>query len=158
MSANDYGLPRSVQVGERELDINGYGKREILFFDAYACALYLARPSSDASFIMSGDISTAIVVRVLANDPPDEFPDKWDEILRQEISGRAYRRLEKAFERLSTGDKIQFLYGPGQGTRVLLNDKQVVSDPGHGLMVEILDHWIGSDPVSIDLASALLAR
>lgn len=153
--AQDDGVPHRVDYQGTMLALNGYGEREVMWMDVYRCALYLARPSSDPAEIIKMRDAKLLRVQVLIDGAPDEMPQRWRETLDEELTGRLFRRIKKAYRRASAGDELTFAYLPGTGTTFYFNGERIFNDPGYGLMESLLDQWMGARPVSRNLKRLL---
>ena len=147
----------TLSVGDLALERTGRGTRSLAFIDVYRCALYLPRRIGSIDEMMPDDVPVAIVIEVLVNDPPDEMPDRWRATLREEITDRAFKKLKRAYRQVAMHDRLVFLYRPGTGTDVILNENALFTDPGKGLMNGLLEQWLGDKPVSESLRTALMS-
>lgn len=139
------------------------GIRSYNFIDVYQCALYFPaneKPNQNKLAAAAKDLKSPIAIRIEISTSmlPDKMPDVWRETIESEVTGKAFHRFRKGFARLDEGDVLLFLYLPGEGTRLLLNDKPVFKDPGPGLMQGLLEQWVGSNPISEDLKQALIEK
>ncbi len=134
------------------------GIRSHYFVDVYQCALYIPNNGKSISSLDLLKLVHPIAMRIeiMTSELPDKMPDIWRETIEPEIMDKAFRRFQKGFLTLDGGDVLLFMYLPGEGTRLVLNDKLLFTDPGPGLMEALLEQWLGSEPVSEDLKQALL--
>lgn len=151
------GLPETLVVAGETLQLNGYGEREILWAEIYRAALYLPRRSADVGFIRDAGTAKALQILTLASDIPDRMPSDWRTVFREELSRELFGKLRNAYRDLVQGDVLTFAYAQGAGTTVSVNGDAILTDPGHGLMADLLDQWVGEDPVSRNLRRLLLA-
>lgn len=148
-------VPRRMVFDDVELQLNGYGEREIFWTDVYRCALYLSEPSNDRAAIIATREPKALVITVLIDNLPDDMPQRWRETLSDELNREMYKRMKSAFRGAGAGDELRFAYVPGVGTRVTLNGERILVDPGYGLMAALLDQWLGGNAVSRNLRRLL---
>lgn len=155
--------PLTIEVGGSELVLCGEGTRSKYLMDLYRVAMYLPRQSSDLSYIRRPDIAKAFRVDVLFDGPvPDEMPDDWRTELVPVLSSGQMQQMSQTFERLKPGDVILVTFNPGQGpehgTRLALNGRTVITDPGPGVIDALIDLWLGPQPVSDEVKQALLGQ
>lgn len=148
-------IPQTLDVADQHLTLNGYGARKRWDLTIYECALYVPHRSASTSYILSPSTPSALRIR-LTFDPPATVPDRWKQTFRSELSHEVLDLLRQTYERLDSGDVVLFAYAPGHGTSTYRNGHLLFTDEGHGLMVALLDQWIGSRPVSRDLRDRLL--
>lgn len=146
----------TLMVQGQQLVLNGYGEREQWWIDVYRCALYLTQRTSSLAVIRHPDTAKAIRIRVLFDDIPDAMPKRWRTIFAEELSRRTFRRLRIGYRDLGRGDVLTFSYAPGKGTAIRANGEILFTDPGHDLMLELIDQWLGPRPVSRNLKRLLL--
>jgi len=63
----DATLPNELKIESDQLILNGAGLREKLWFDLYACGLYLQTKSKNASQIVSTDEPMTIHLEILSS-------------------------------------------------------------------------------------------
>jgi hypothetical protein len=150
-------VPKQLTVGEHTLILNGQGKREMLFIDLYSVALYLPQPMADVQAIRDSGIPKAFRLQFLyGGEKPDQIPASWREELLPALSPAQTQQLRDIYARLHQGDVLRVVYAPPSGTQLLVNEQPALSDRGHGLMSAFIDLFLGANPVSEDLRSALL--
>jgi len=66
IEVGDATLPKTVEFNNEKLTINGYGVREKIFIDIYACGLYLKGKSNNASKIAKADETMALKLHVVS--------------------------------------------------------------------------------------------
>jgi len=148
-------MPERISVNGQTLRLHGEGIRSVLFIDVYRCALYLPRKNMPVEEINNSDTASAFQLKVIYADPPDTMPDAWRATLRSELSDRLFRRVRNTYRDLEKDDVLKVIYAKGAGTRISINGEHLLTDPGYGLMAEFLDMWLGANPVSEGLKSAL---
>jgi len=148
--------PQVLRLQGEELVLNGFGERELWWTDVYRCALYLPKQNMALHAVRHHSTPKAITVRILFSDLPPNLPANWRPILAEELNRELMGKLKLAYRRLEQNDRITFFYAPRQGSTIWINDKQILSDPGHGLMLGLVDQWLGEQPVSKNLKRLLL--
>lgn len=148
--------PNRLALEDVTLVLNGHGTREKLWTDIYECALYLPRASANLRYIQDPATPKAVRITVMYDDIPNRMPDEWREMFRAELSGESFARLRDAYGRLREGDVLLVTYAPDQGTKISVNDVQVVADRGNGLIDALLQQLLGDDAKSDDLRRLLL--
>lgn len=137
------------------LVLNGTGTRHLLFAKLYTCRLFVPRQVSSFEEIskLNGPIELHLDVH---GDPPGKLPDDWARVLDEELSQKLFERVKSRYRKLDAGDRVIVVYKPGEGTSVWLNTERQFTDPGPGLMMALLEQWIGDRPVSVNLRHRLL--
>ena len=157
VQADNGDVPKQLVLGEHTLTLNGQGKREMIFIDLYAVALYLPQPMADVQAIRAPSTPKAFRVQFLyGGDKPDQIPASWRDELLPPLSSAQAQQLRDIYSRLHQGDVLRVVYLPASGTQLLVNDQPVLSDKGHGLIDGFIDLFLGAQPVSEDLRRALL--
>lgn len=137
--------------------LNGYGARTVLGMPVYVCALYVAAPGASADEVADPQMPAALRLEALRADPRDDLPRKWKARIGPELDAGQMQVLRSAYAELGAGDVVFIAYAPGQGTTVAVNERPILSDPGHGLMTAFLGQWLGPEAESDELRQALLA-
>ncbi|QPJ60821.1 MAG: hypothetical protein G3M70_02525 [Candidatus Nitronauta litoralis] len=148
--------PSKMKLEGVEWMLASSGVRTYAFIDVYQCALYLKEPGKVRKTILEQKQPVTIRIKILTSELPGQVPDAWKETIKPEVSDKVYRRFKKNFKKLEEGDELLFSYTPGQATLLYLNREKVFSDPGAGLMYSLLDQWVGEEPISDDLKTALV--
>ena len=159
-------IPGEVRLnpGGERLQLNGAGIRKKFFFSIYVAALYLPRPTRDAQQIITMTVPKRVVMYVLYGEVSKErFVEGWNagfsanlsEIALQQLRPRL-DRFNDLFETLHKGDRVELDYLPGQGTRVTIKGEVRGIIPGEDFNQALLRIWLGDEPVTRSLKSALL--
>ncbi len=148
--------PPTLNLGDKEWVLASSGIRTYAFIDVYQCALYLEKAGKVRKTILEQKQPVTIRIKILTSELPGQVPDAWKETIKPEVSDKVYKRFKKNFRKLEEGDELLFSYKPGKATLLYLNREKVFSDPGAGLMYSLLDQWLGEEPVSDDLKTALV--
>lgn len=158
VSAAAVRAPQSIEVGGSRLTLTGEGTRSKFFFvDLYSVALYLPHPFSAAGRIWDEGVPKALRVEILyGGSLPDKIPKSWKVELLPALTFEQKEDLARVYASLNTGDTILITYAPDSGTRILVGDAVVLTDPGDALIHAFLDLWVGKSPVSKELRGSLL--
>ena len=153
--------PADFRIDNQTWTHHSSGIRSYNFVDVYQCVLYLPKKNKPTNkklieSVENLDFPVAIRIKILTSMLPDKMPEDWRQTIESEVTGKAFHRFQKGFSSLDEGDILLFLFSPGEGTRLLLNDKLMFKDPGPGLMQGLLEQWMGSHPISEDLKQALI--
>lgn len=161
-------LPDSFKAGDSDLMLNGYGLRTKFGFKVYAIGMYLKTKNSDAKKIMDADEPMTLVMRFRRTIPVSKmssvFYDSFAEAVKapeqDDYNEKSdYGPLTKeivdfmnvlAARKVTKKDTFTFVYIPGKGTEVFVNDgngdiSQTVI-PGLEFKKVLLSIWIGEDP------------
>jgi hypothetical protein len=158
----------SEQVGGKALILNGAGTRYFaLFFKVYVAGLYLPRKTADAEEAITMAGPKMIHLVMLRNVGSSTLSKKLIEDLDNNVSPQELSKLSPSINRmnqlfkeraeLKTGDVINLIYTPGQGTTIQINGSRVgaaFTDPDFFNALEKV--WLGNKPAETRLKSALL--
>ena len=160
-------LPRTLSVDGYELVFNGAGERRRWMMSVYVSALYLVEPSSDAEAILESDDPRAITLHITSGlinreRMMDSIEQGFDAATGGDTSSiqAPIDALVSSFgDEIEDGDTIELLYLPERGVVVRHNDEEVGEVEGEPEFREALFAiWLGDDPASDDLRSAMLGR
>lgn len=141
----------------QDLQLTGQGRRIESWIVVYGVALYLPSGISSIEEFRSTDVPMALRVEIASNLLPDTLPQEWRNAIRHELPRADIISLRDAYATLRPGDVVLITYLPTQGSGIIIDGRQVVSDSGRGLMNLFIDHWLGQEAVSAELRSDLLA-
>ncbi len=157
-------MPDVVQVGDKQLVLNGMGLREAtwLDIDVYVAGLYLEHPSSNAGKIVASGETKQLVLRFVRDVDRDKIVDAWNE----GFAGNAtvplaqirapIARLNGWMPAFRKGDTLTFTYVPGQGVSVQVNGAQKGVIAGDDFARSLFSIWLGPKPPRQDLKRGLL--
>lgn len=150
-------FPDQLVVNGVTLGLVGCGKREFLFADLYAAALYAAGPTS-ARELVSTALPRAVILKVTYNGSvPNRVPEAWRSQFAEEARRETMRAFTGIYKELQTGDTLSVRFAPGAGTTVLRNGQVQFSQPSPGAMDAIIGALIGTEAVSGSLRRELLS-
>lgn len=140
-----------------ELVLNGASLRELyLLIDTYVGALYLETPSQDAEFIMNSAMHKRMVFHVkMRKVSARRIANALTEALVVNITPQQHKELADELEQMLSyfngdlyeGDQSIFDYYPGEGTKVIVNNKEMGTIKGDDYFKAMLAIWIGDNPV-----------
>lgn len=160
-------LPNRLNVESSELLLNGYGIREKLWFDLYACGLYLQNKTSDATEIVTADKTMAIHMEILSSLLSKKkllgalqsgIEDTNSENTIIEITPRLKKFLGFIDNEINTGDKYRIVYTPEIGTSLFINDIKKGTINGLDFKSAMFNIWLAKDSVDNDLKEELLGN
>lgn len=156
LSARDE-MPATFTVRGQRLALNGEAVRSELLgmIELYRIGLYLSAPAADTAGL-TRDRAKALRLQILHDTRSSRIPAEWRNELQPALTTAEQQTLRVAYTRLQAGDTLTISYVPGEGTHVAVNDDIVLRSEGADVMHAFLDQWLGQDPVSDDIKSALL--
>ncbi len=153
-----------VETDGGRLQLNGLGLRQATLFkvDVYVAGLYLSQISSDAASILELDMPTQIVLHFVRDVERKALIEGWDAGFGSN-AGDATAALTARIETfkgmmadVQTGDRLDFLYIPGVGTRVSVKGTSQGTIQGADFAQALYGIWLGPRPPNTDLKSGLL--
>jgi hypothetical protein len=157
-------MPDAVQVGDKQLVLNGMGVREAtwLKIDVYVAGLYLEHPSSDAAKIVASDETKQLVLHFVHDADRGRIVEAWNQGFERsatvpvaQIRGQI-DRLNAAMPALRKGDTLMFTYVPGQGVAVQVNGTTKTVIAGDDFARSLFSIWLGPKPLKPELRRGLL--
>lgn len=158
-------FPDSVTVGGKNLQLNGMGLRQKLFFNLYAGALYLEAKSDDDSAILGADAPKRLVLHFLYKEVSREkmvrsfrkgFKDNTGAQMGELKS--QINQLLGALEPMKKGEQLSLTYVPGAGTTLALRGRDVLTLPGLDFAKAFFSIWLGPKPPTEELKNGLLGK
>jgi hypothetical protein len=158
-------MPDVIEVGRKQLVLNGLGVREATLFkvDVYVAGLYLERRSKDPAEILDTDDSKVLhlmfVRDVDRSDVVDAFREGFEknshgiDALRPRID--TFLALVPAFNEHGT---LTLTYIPGRGTFVAVDGTQKGTIKGADFARALFAIWLGPKPPNSGLKRGLLGR
>ena len=174
-------LPETFKAGDTELKLNGYGLRTKFGFKVYAVGMYIKEKSGDNNSILDVDQPMALIMNFRRTVPVKKinsvFYDSFAAIVKAPKSDNYdetsnYGPLTKdivsfmgkfAARKVTKKDCFTFVYTPGKGTDVYLNDSEkesvIITIPGLEFKKALFAIWIGDKaPVGNKLRYQLLGK
>ena len=161
----DATLPNSMSFNEQSLVLNGAGLREKLWFDLYACGLYLPKKNSNASNIVASDEMMAVKLHILSSMVSKK---KLMEAFRKGIDETNnlsdVKRLKSKIDvflsliksEIAVDNVYDLVYFPNKGLTVFENNKDLGTVEGLDFKKLVFNIWLAPSPVDTDLKSNLI--
>jgi hypothetical protein len=162
-------LEDSVQVGGKNLRLNGAGVSMRLMFKIYAMGLYLPHPRSTVQDVISADGPRRVSITMLRGLRSVDFQGALAAYVDAEgdnLPGGAAtgilqlsRALAEHTSGLNKGDVLTLDWLPGTGTVMELNKRPVMA-PLRDMVIynALLNIWLGERPADPSLKDKLLGR
>lgn len=158
--------PTAKAAGET-LRLNGAGVRTKLIFKVYVGALYDREPSRDAKAVLRQAGPKLMRMTLLRSVDPKRIVDSLKEGLEGNLTEEEQKRIKSRAEDMEgrllrlgdgkEGDKMDLLFDPGAGTKLILNGKEIGAPiPGADFFEALLRVWIGEHPAQESLKRDLL--
>jgi hypothetical protein len=157
-------LPENMQVGEKNLKLNGMGLRTMFIFGVkvYVAGLYLENPSKDAAGVIAGEQVKTVKLTFLRHVDRSKIADSIGEGFERNSKDQM-KALKARLEKLQSfipdvekGDHFQLTYLPGKGMVISVNGTEKGVIEGKDFSAALFSVWLGADPVDADLKKALL--
>lgn len=158
-------VEEKVQVGRKELALNGAGLRSKFFVKVYVGALYLGQKATSPAEVYAGAPPRRMVLRMLRNMDADSLHAALDEGLRNNLSPAEFAELKPRADQLGAimkeigavkeGDSIAIDF-TAHGVDVGLNGKARGKVDSAPLALALLKVWLGDNPADASLKKALL--
>ncbi|MGV6860342.1 MAG: chalcone isomerase family protein [Putridiphycobacter sp.] len=164
---NGIVVPNVMKVNGKYLKLNGGGVREKMFLDLYVGALYLPEKSSDADAIIKADKPAAIKMRIISGMVNKE---NMEEAIREGFDKSTKNKIDPIKDRINTliakgfaseivkGDVIDLIYVPGTGTKLMKNNKLLVTIKGLDFKQALFGIWLCDQPADANLKTKMLGK
>ncbi len=157
-------LPKTLQVGDAKLSLNGSGARTKYLMEMYIAGLYLAQPSSEPAAIVAADAPMAIRLEITSGLVTEEkLAESLNEGFHNATGGRPepIRKEIDLFRKclagkIAKGDVLDLVYLPGHGVIVAKNGKQQGIVQGLAFKQALFGVWLSNNPADKDLKRAML--
>ena len=157
-------FPAKMKVDEKTVIYNGGGLREKYTLDLYVGALYLKRPSMDASLIIEKDEEMVIRIEIVSSKVTrDKFVESVKEGFEKSNTGKSTQKEIDAFMKFyadpfKIGDVISIIYRPGKGTEFYKNGKLRGTLGGLPFKKALFGIWLGDKPADSSLKDEMLGK
>jgi hypothetical protein len=158
-------LPDSYTVGGQTLVLNGIGLRTLTIFriEAYVAALYLPRPSHDATQILASSEPKIVLLKFIRGASKQQVEHQYREGEENNCGNGEcapsdqpdFERLVAAAPAVRAGDTSTYIF-TARGVRVLANDQLIGDFTDRDLAYRLLSGFIGARPPSPELRRGLL--
>lgn len=158
-----------INLGNRELHLNGLGLRAVFFIKGYVAGLYLNEKGSTLQEITAMLGPKRLQLRMLRGAAPDDFNSALVSGLRSNASATELAALNDRIAQLertitsigktSPGDVINFDYLPAVGTTISVNGvSKGKAIAGADFYHAVLAIFVGDHPVDERLKKGLLGQ
>lgn len=145
----------------QQLPLRGSGLLQYLKLDMYSGAFY-APEGVDTPEEALADIPKSLILHYhrgikvkWMNDAAERIlkknPDVDMEALRERLD-----RIGAAYEKVGKDDRYELRYAPGQGTTLLLNDREILTVPGEDFARAYMGIWLSRTPANAKFRDKLL--
>jgi hypothetical protein len=157
-------FPLHTQVNGSNLTLNGLGVRKATFLkiNVYVAALYVTRPSHDATPLIDADTTQQLVLQFVRNVGVDDlrkaFVEGFERVGAQQ-SAELKTRIEKLngwMEDMKSGQRLVFTRLPRMGVWVSVNGEDKGILEGDEFSKAFISIWMGATPPNPELKSGLL--
>lgn len=158
-------LPNTLSFNEQSLVLNGAGLREKLWFDLYACGLYLPQKSSDALKVVASDEVMAVKLHILSSLVSkkkliEAFRKGIDETNNPSDVSRLKSEID-VFLSLIKNDIVvdnvyDLVYFPDKGLTIFENNKDLGTVKGLDFKKLVFNIWLAPSPVDKELKLNLI--
>jgi len=154
----------SLKGVDARLVLNGAGIRYKFFFKIYVAALYLPAPDNDDIRILHSLPPNRMKMQITYSEVPyEKLVSGWVGGFKNNTTPSTFSILEPRlkqfnhmFSTLHEGDVVLLDYFPEEGTRVTIKGAEKGVIKGADFNRALLSVWLGKDPVTEELKSALL--
>jgi hypothetical protein len=158
----------SLNVGGKELMLNGAGVRTKFIIKVYAAGLYLQSKESTTEGVMKAEGPRRIRLVMLRDVSSDDFGSAFMSGLNANVSKddkakivgqiSKYGEMFASIDGLKKGDTLDTDYIPGVGAQSYLNGKKIgTALPDIIFYNSVLRIWLGDKPADSTLKTRLLA-
>ncbi|MHB8799594.1 MAG: chalcone isomerase family protein [Thermoanaerobaculia bacterium] len=157
-------LPETLDVGGRELKLNGTALLKKLVFRVYAVGLYLPAPAHDAGSVVGPDVPKALIIHFLRAVSRNDLVGPLElDFARNggEKGKRARAQIEKLLagvKDMKRGDRLTFRYQPGKGSTIAMTDGTTTTFEGKDFADAFLLIYVGPHPPKAEMKRRLLGR
>jgi long-chain acyl-CoA synthetase len=158
-------VDEKIQIGDKELVLNGAGLRTKVFFKVYVGALYVSQKATTPAAIYESQAPRRMVLRMLREMDADSLFNALDEGLRNNLTPAEITDLRPQAVQLGSimkdigtvkqGDSISIDFTTA-GIEVGLNGKTRDKVEGATFAKALLKVWLGDSPADAGLKRALL--
>ena len=155
-------FPDSVQLGGKELLLNGLGTRKATMFKVkvYVMGLYLSEKRAGAKAIIQSDEPKRIIMQFVRDVEAKKIRDGWQAGFEKNALDAAalqtkIDQFNSAMDNMKSGDRI-ILDFTGEQVDVFVNDQQKTTITGSDFQRGLLSVWLGPKPPNKDLKQGIL--
>ncbi len=160
-------MPDAIEVGGRQLVLNGMGLRKKAIIKIYVAGLYLLAPQSDPAAILAADAPRRLGMEFLFAASAERTRGAWVDCLEKNVPAASadvrakFAALNGYMEDLEKGDLMAFTYLPGVGTSVEIGlqggEPEVKGTlAGKPFADALFSCWLGPEPPGAAFKQGLL--
>lgn len=159
-------LADQLEVQGQPLQLNGAGVRKKMVFDVYVAALYTPRQTSDAQAVLNTKVPKRLQLTLLRTVEGRALVQSLKDGLQDNVSATQYaayadkvKELEQILLQAQTakaGEVITLDFLPGQGSKIQFQGRVLGVVSGDDFARDLLQIWLGKQPVQQDLKTKLL--
>jgi hypothetical protein len=150
----------------KTLQLNGAGIRTKFVFKVYLAMLYLENPADQAELVISDTGAKQLIMHFLYKEVGGgDLVEAWNEGFNKNGSAEQLAALgdqiaafNALFDTVESGDRILLDYDETTGTRVIIRGQLKGVIAGKAFNDLLLSIWLGDQPVSKELRTALLGK
>ncbi len=158
-------FPQTIDVGGKELRLNGAGLRTKFVVKVYAGGLYLAQPSADPAAIVAADAPKRVRMVFLRDVDKGKIMETYKEGFENNSAGPGLAalldklsKIAPALADMKKGSEMSVTYVPGQGTTVAAAGGGSVTVEGKDFGDAMFRNWLGQSPADGSLKKAFLGK
>ena len=157
-------FPDQANVAGEALLLNGLGLRQATMFNVnvYVAALYVPKISSDPNAILGSSAAYELILQFVRDVDADDVRKAWFEGFTKNAKAELpalkdrIATLNSWMGDMQTGQRLTFIFKPGVGVQVNLNDTAKGTIAGDDFARAFLSIWLGAAPANPGLKSGLL--
>ncbi len=157
-------LPDAVEVGGRELKLNGTALLKKLVFRIYVVALYLPAPAHEAEAVVTPDVPKALILQFQREVSREDLVTALEGDFARNAGEKGKRaksqitKLLSAIKDMKKGDRLTFTYEPGKGSTIRMTDGTTATFEGKDFADSFLLIYVGPSPPKEEMKRRLLGR
>lgn len=160
-------IQEGIDVGGKELVLNGAGIRKKAFLNLYVGSLYTVEKTTDETAVVTGEeemsVRLEITSRMISNSAMKEaveegFDASTTDAEYAAISDRVEAFVEVFEEEISRGDQFAFDYIPGEGIRAYKNGNHLITVEGEDFKKALYGIWLGDNPADENLKKEMMNK
>ena len=159
-------FPESATVGGKTCTLIGVGVRKKIIINVYLGALYMEKPTTAYSEVISSDQAKRILMHFLYREVNgDQLVEAWNEGFEKNAPD-AIPKLKDRIARFNgfftgsvkKGDSVVISYIPGTGTEVEIRGEKKGVIEGRDFMEALFSIWFGPHPPSGGLKEGMMGE
>lgn len=157
-------FPEHVEVGGRDLTLNGIGLQKATFLkvDVYVGALYVTAASHDPNALIDSDGPQELILHFLRGVGVQDVRKEWSRDFVHVVPDRPVSLMERVatlntwLTDLKGDQRLAFIRQPGEGIQVIVSGVVKGTIPGDDFARDFMSIWLGAAPPSPELRRGLL--